>query len=81
MPCRRMEYRAETLAYNDPLAETGTMVYLSFGGNAATLFDESLVFDFNAILSSVGGALGLFLGFSFLGCANALVEWAAKRAE
>ena len=33
------------------------------------VYEEYLLFDFNAIVSSVGGSLGLFIGFSFLQCA------------
>ncbi len=32
------------------------------------LVEEYQLFDFNAIVASVGGSLGLFLGFSFLDC-------------
>jgi len=31
-----------------------------------TIVDEVLLFDFAAIVAAVGGALGLFIGFSFL---------------
>ena len=30
--------------------------------------EEYLLFDFNSIIASVGGSMGLFLSFSFLEC-------------
>jgi len=36
---------------------------------------KTKLFDFNTIISSVGGSLGLFLGFSCLGAAFSLLEW------
>ena len=32
----------------------------------AKVYEEYKVYDFNGILGSVGGSLGLFIGFSFL---------------
>jgi hypothetical protein len=37
--------------------------------------EEYLLFDFNAIVSAVGGSLGLFLGFS---CLDFLLRLLAK---
>ncbi len=39
---------------------------LEFSSMEVEVQEELLIFDFNAILSAVGGSLGLFLGFSFL---------------
>lgn len=40
--------------------------------------EEYVLFDWEAILSSVGGSLGLFLGFSFFDFAMIIVKWAVK---
>ena len=37
--------------------------------------EEVLLFPFDSLVSEFGGALGLFLGFSFLGAALMLQEW------
>jgi hypothetical protein len=35
--------------------------------------EEVLVFDFSSIVSSVGGSLGLFIGFSFMDLLKAIM--------
>ncbi len=42
---------------------------------------ESVLYDLVTMLSSVGGSLGLFLGFSFLDCGLAAIEWAWKEKK
>ena len=37
--------------------------------------EEVLLFPFDSLVSEFGGALGLFLGFSFLGAASTLQTW------
>ena len=32
------------------------------------------IFDTNSIIGTIGGSLGLFIGFSFLACVNDLLE-------
>ena len=45
--------------------------YQSF---AETLYRETEVYDFDALVASVGGSLGLFLGFSCYECAKRLID-------
>ena len=42
--------------------------------DVATLTEEKLI-DFSNFVSAVGGNLGLFLGFSFLGLLSSLYEY------
>ena len=37
--------------------------------------EEVLLFPFDSLVSEFGGALGLFLGFSFLGAASTMQSW------
>jgi hypothetical protein len=39
-----------------------------------TIIEEVALFDFAAIVASVGGALGLFIGFSFLDLFKAAIK-------
>jgi len=47
-------------------SENVTEVYLSWDDLDVLIEEEYLLLDFNAIVSAVGGSLGLFLGFSCL---------------
>ena len=46
---------------------TGVMFFLSFTEKIKIINKEVLIFSNIDLLSSLGGALGLFIGFSFLG--------------
>ena len=37
--------------------------------------EEVLLFPYDSLVSEFGGALGLFLGFSFLGAASTMQSW------
>ena len=39
-----------------------------------TVYEEYKVYDFNGIVGSVGGSLGLFIGFSFLDAMLFLIQ-------
>ena len=55
-----MEYTA------DPSGIKGYM--FGFSTNVVTLKEETFLYPFTSFLGEFGGSLGLFLGFSFLGC-------------
>ena len=48
--------------------------YLSFADKIKILHREVLIFDKIGLLSSLGGALGLFIGFSFFDYIGAFVD-------
>ena len=64
-PCRLPEYRS-VLKSNPDYRRDFLKVFVEVGSNDVTIMEEYLVYDFNDIVSSVGGSLGLFLGFSCL---------------
>ena len=46
----------------------GTVTFtLSFYSNTSKIYEEVLIFDDISLLGSLGGSLGLFVGFSFFG--------------
>lgn len=51
-----------------------TILWLYYSNTDITLTEEVLLFDFAAILSAVGGSLGLFIGFSFLDILKATIK-------
>ena len=39
--------------------------FVWFPGDSKMVYEEYYVYDFNGMLGSIGGSLGMFLGFSF----------------
>ena len=76
--CRRACHIPKYTVHSVPVAggragsnESRLMVY--FANFGVTLTTEYLTYDFSAIVSAVGGSLGLFLGFSCLDGAQKLL--------
>ena len=53
---------------------TNVLFFLSFTEKLKIINDEVLIFSNIDLLSSLGGALGLFIGFSFFGCIGTLLD-------
>ena len=55
-------------------SETSVYFSLNFPEKARNLHEEVLIFDEIGLLSSLGGALGLFIGFSFIGYITSILD-------
>ncbi len=64
-PCQTVEYKSVVKA-NPDYRQDALKLFVDIGTNEVVILEEYLVYDFNDIVSSVGGSLGLFLGFSCL---------------
>ena len=64
----------------NPEYSTGyAKAFLEVESSDVAVVEEYLVFDFNDIISSVGGALGLFLGFSCFQMLRGIIDLAEGR--
>ena len=61
----------EFVTGNDP---NGIMMKFKYASNKINVYEETLVFDETSLVGSLGGSLGLFVGFSFFGYAMPIVE-------
>ena len=56
-----------------------TMIYMRFSGKPIKLHKKVLRFDTWTLLGSVGGSLGLFLGFSIYSTITSIQEFICKQ--
>ena len=49
-------------------------IYFKYASNKIDVYEETLMFDETSLVGSLGGSLGLFVGFSFFGYAMPIVE-------
>ena len=93
-PCNYMEYSvgqtfrltpsifelsqlADAPLYTQP--ETNmTLIHIMFSSSTLILEREEKAFSFQSLVADVGGVLGLFIGFSFLGLSEFVVVWIRK---
>ncbi len=75
--------RSEKLSLLRGSQEDFVRVYLFYQTTRTTLYREYLLFDESAIVSAVGGSLGLFLGFSCWQAVAAAIQkaWPAGRKK
>ena len=50
------------------------LMIFKYASNKRNVYEETLMFDDTSLVGSLGGSLGLFVGFSFFGYAMPIVE-------
>ena len=50
------------------------LMIFKYASNKTNVYEETLMFDDTSLVGSLGGSLGLFVGFSFFGYAMPVVE-------
>ena len=58
-----------------------TAVYIMLSSSTVILEQEQKAFSFQSLVADVGGVLGLFIGFSFLGLSEFAIAWIKKFYE
>ena len=74
--CTTLEYSGEE-TYNEKLKSKNITVafgYL-FSSNSTTVYEEYLIYDVISAIGSVGGTLGMCIGFSFTGLISYLIHF------
>ena len=72
--CIVSEYSADEIAYR-PSMENGTFEFgFIMSSNSTTIYEEYLIHDGINAIGSVGGTLGMCIGFSFTGLASYLLN-------
>ena len=67
------EFETEDIEY-DFKDSMNIRIYLNYASNKVDVYEETLMFDETSLVGSLGGSLGLFVGFSFFGYAMPIVE-------
>ncbi len=70
--CQQTEWEVEVTKEMNPAHMDGTAVIFLDSAMDSKHIEDVVIFDFNAVVASVGGSLGLFLGVSFLSLLTAL---------
>ena len=55
-----------------------TVIYIMLSSSTVILEKEEKAFSFQSLVADVGGVLGLFIGFSFLGLSEFVISWIKK---
>ena len=61
----------EVVTGNDSM---GILMKFKYASNKINVYEETLIFDDVSLVGSLGGSLGLFVGFSFFGYAMPIME-------
>ena len=77
-PCRVIEYSGQTTSdnYMKSLGDKTFSMKFQFGSPGMTLhYTERYVFDVVGFVGSVGGTLGMCIGFSFIGLTSTILDF------
>ena len=78
-PCSIVQYngKIDLWEYNElNMKESSFVVYLRFAPPlTSTLYEEYLIYDVFGTIGSVGGTLGIFIGFSFSGVLSLITSF------
>ena len=76
----RLHFMQRDLIFREYIPLNSTSHTAMFYGKPTIYVEkEVLMYDFNAIISAVGGSLGLFLGFSCYGVVDKTLQWTKRR--
>ena len=81
MLCRNEEYKSLIQTHDYSRSDNGTYVGLTYRSNIVTENEETLLYDVLTFIGSVGGSLGLFVGFSFYNLLKLMGDMVMSRLQ
>ena len=79
--CHMVQYKGSIASYDTTWNNTNAEIYSSFTAPTVIVSEEYLIYDSVGMIGSVGGSLGLFLGFSFLGLLSDLIDFVQRKLD
>jgi hypothetical protein len=73
-PCKVTQYKTEVTKHADTKPKSRVYINLVYRTTYVTINEEYLVYDFSSFIGSVGGSLGLFIGFSYFDFGNVIIK-------
>ena len=80
-PCTKVQYKITNSHYSGKYPDNIVYFKLTFVSPEMKVFEEYLIFDFVAMISAIGGTLGLCTGFSFSGVTGTMLNLSEKLGE
>ena len=83
-PCSKVEYKAIANQLENEKGWQNQAFYklaLANGEAKANVKEENLIYDGVAMISAIGGTLGLCVGFSFYNLSNFFIGWLEGRIK
>ncbi len=78
--CEKVEYGGR-IQKQRGWSNTSVLLELQLGSDKISIYQEYLLFDFPSFVGSIGGSLGLFIGFSYFDCASLIIDIISKRLK
>ena len=75
--CSTLQYRGENKVKGHGSSNNSRIIDLGYwfnNENEVKVFQEYLLYEITAVIGSIGGTLGLFIGFSFLDLSTRLIN-------
>ena len=76
-----VQYKGSIASYDTTWNNTNAEICSSFTAPTVIVSEEYLIYDSVGMIGSVGGSLGLFLGFSFLGLLSDLIDFVQRKLD
>ena len=80
-PCEKLQFRAKTITNAGFITMSNETIYkVIFDPPKMTVHEEYLIYDLIAMISAIGGTLGLCIGFSFASITSTTLGYFEKMA-